>query len=92
MAYEMEPTSASGDRNGRSSSSNNNNKDTAGVSVRSRSMSHGMASGTANGTSARDGNYLSVPGQEGGLARSSSVSNRFTDGIKRRFGSLRRKS
>ncbi|CAK7234149.1 hypothetical protein SBRCBS47491_008851 [Sporothrix bragantina] len=91
MAYEMGPTGAS--RNQAAPLLSNNSKGAANVSVRRRSMSHSIASGAANDhLDGLDSSHLSPLGEEGGLARSSSVSNRFADGIKRRFGSLRRKS
>ncbi|CAK7218020.1 hypothetical protein SCUCBS95973_003348 [Sporothrix curviconia] len=69
-------------------------RDSRNVPGRRRSMSHGSASGAADNhmNGMNTNSHLGVPGDEGGLARSSSVSNRFADGIKRRFGSLRRKS
>lgn len=68
----------------------------AGGSVRRKSFSHGSATGaSAWGTGADldqvDPNRLGVPSDGSGLGRSSSTSHRFADGIKRRFGSLRRK-
>ena len=66
------------------------------ASTRRKSFSHGSATGaSAWGTGADldpvDPNRLRVPSDGSGLGRSSSTSHRFTDGIKRRFGSLRRK-
>ncbi|CAK7207613.1 hypothetical protein SEUCBS139899_010423 [Sporothrix eucalyptigena] len=88
MAYEMGPTSNSGNQRAPLLPP----KDSSNVSVRHRSMSHS----TATGSNAPVNNYgevdfsNSVP-NDNGLSRSSSVSNRFADGIKRRFGSLRKK-
>ncbi|OAA55230.1 Pal1 cell morphology [Niveomyces insectorum RCEF 264] len=64
----------------------------AGVSVRRRSFSHATTSGASPWMSTSD--RLDPKGSSfgrGGLGRSDSTSKRITDGIKRRFGSLRRK-
>jgi hypothetical protein len=92
MSYEMES------RNGRNNGIQAPLLQSKGAtsSVRRKSFSQGSATGaSAWGTGADldpvDPNRLGVPSDGSGLGRSSSTSHRFADGIKRRFGSLRRK-
>lgn len=91
VAYEMES------RNGRNDGTTEPlmaSKGGTTSSTRRKSFSQGSASG-AWGSGADldtvDPNRLGVPSDGSGLGRSSSTSHSFADGIKRRFGSLRRK-
>ncbi|KAB5578365.1 hypothetical protein GE09DRAFT_1089402 [Coniochaeta sp. 2T2.1] len=89
QVYEMQPTSHHGNNSG----SNRSSRKDQGANVRQRSVSNvDEQAGPASPLLQRnEGQQAYTTGNTTDLRRRNTTGNKFTDGLKRRFGSLRRK-